>query len=47
MLPHAVCTNCDLPFIMRVLENPELFLDGQVPGRGGYLIFTVYTTGVL
>lgn len=37
MLPDAVYMNCDLPSTLRVLEEPELFLDSQVPG--GELIF--------
>jgi predicted AAA+ superfamily ATPase len=32
MLPDAVYMNCDLPSTVRALEDPELFLDGQVPG---------------
>jgi hypothetical protein len=32
MLPDAVYMNCDLPSTVRALDDPELFLDGQVPG---------------
>ena len=32
MLPDAVYMNCDLPSTVRALEDPELFLGGQVPG---------------
>ncbi len=32
MLPDAVYMNCDLPSTVRALEDPELFLNGQVPG---------------
>ncbi|MBL0714911.1 MAG: ATP-binding protein, partial [Desulfosarcina sp.] len=32
MLPDAVYMNCDLPSTARALEDPELFLDGQVTG---------------
>ena len=32
MLPDAVYMNCDLPSAVRALEDPELFLNGQVPG---------------
>lgn len=33
MLPDAVYMNCDLPSVMRALEDPELFLQGQQQGR--------------
>jgi len=29
MLPDAVYMNCDLPSVVRSLEDPELFLSGQ------------------
>lgn len=32
MLPDVVYMNCDLPSTQRALEDPELFLDGQVHG---------------
>ena len=32
MLPDTVYMNCDLPSTVRALEDPELFLGGQVPG---------------
>ena len=32
MLPDAVYLDCDLPSVERTLADPELFLDGQVPG---------------
>ncbi len=31
MLPDAVYLNCDLPSTVRALEDPELFLGGQLP----------------
>ncbi|MCH8072721.1 MAG: ATP-binding protein [Proteobacteria bacterium] len=33
MLPGAVYMNCDLPATLRALEDPQLFLDNQAPGR--------------
>ena len=32
MLPDAVYMNCDLPSVVRALDDPELFLDGRKPG---------------
>ena len=32
MLPDAVYMNCDLPSVVRALDDPELFLDDQEPG---------------
>jgi uncharacterized protein len=32
MLPDAVYMNCDLPSVVRALDDPELFLAGQAPG---------------
>ena len=32
MLPGAVYMNCDLPSVVRALDDPELFLDGREPG---------------
>ena len=32
MLPGAVYMNCDLPSVVRALDDPELFLGGQKPG---------------
>ena len=32
MLADAIYINCDLPSVQRALEEPELFLDNQVPG---------------
>ena len=33
MLPDAVYMNCDLPSVIRSLEDPELFLSTQVPDK--------------
>jgi len=33
MLPDAVYMNCDLPSTLRALEDPELFLESQLPDR--------------
>ena len=32
MLPDAVYMNCDLPSVVRALDDPELFLGGRKPG---------------
>ena len=32
MVPDAVYMNCDLPSVVRALEDPELFLDDRKPG---------------
>lgn len=32
MVPDAVYMNCDLPSVVRALEDPELFLGGRKPG---------------
>jgi len=32
MIPDAVYLNCDKPSVLRMLEDPELFLDGLTPG---------------
>ena len=30
MFPDAVYMNCDLPSVQRAVDDPELFLEGQV-----------------